>query len=136
MNYESDAMTAGELVDATYEAGLGLNRVKAKVGIIDQATADQTETRAVAARQAMAEIDKIMTGDPTVREARLFALKKQVDELSESTVCEKTELNWPAYVSWRHVYHVLVLWVGENLANLFRLRRHAPHSASETSEAR
>ena len=136
MNYESDAMSSAEMVDVTYEAGLGLNRVKARVGIIDQATADQTETRAAAAREAMAEIDKIMTGDPFVREARLFALKKQVDVLSESTVCEKTELNWPAYVSWRHVYHVLVLWVGENLANLFRLRRHLPHSASETSEAR
>jgi len=136
MNYESHAMSPAEMVDATYEAGLGLNMVKAKVGIIDQATAAQTETRATAAREAMAEIDKIMGGEPSMREAKLFALKKHVDELSESTVCEKTELNWPAYVSWRHVWHVLLLWVGENLVNLFRLRRSTPHSVSETSEAR
>jgi len=136
MNYESHAMSPAEMVDATYEAGLGLNRVKARIGIIDQATADQTEKRAVAARVAMADIDAIMGGDPAVREEQLFALKRRVDELSESTVCEKTELNWPAYVSWRHVWHVLVLWVGENLANLFNLRRPLPHSSSETSEAR
>lgn len=136
MNYESHAMSPSEMVDATYEAGLGLNRVKAKVGIVDAQTAAQTEMRAAAAREAMAEIDRIMDGEPAKRAERLFALKREVDQLSESTVCEKTELNWPAYVSWRHVWHVFVLWVKENLANLFRLRRPLPHPASETSEAR
>ncbi len=136
MNYESHAMSPSEMVDATYEAGVGLNRVKARLGIIDAATADQTELRAAAAREAMAEIDKIMGGDPESRAAKIAALKRQFDVLSESTVCEKSELNWPAYVSWRHVWHVFVLWVKENLANLFNLRRVTPHSVSETSEAR
>ncbi len=136
MNYESDSMSPAEMVDATYEAGLGLNRVKAKLGIVEQSIADQTEIRAKAARVAMAEIDAIMVGDQSLREEKLFGLKQRVDELSESTVCEKTELNWPSQVSWRHVWHVLVLWVGENLANLLHLRRSLPHPTSETSEAR
>lgn len=136
MNYESHAMSPSEMVDATYEAGVGLNRVKARLGIIDVATADQTELRAAAAREAMAEIDRIMGGDPESRAAKITALKRQFDVLSESTVCEKSELNWPAYVSWRHVWHVLVLWVRENLANLFNLRHVTPHTVSETSEAR
>lgn len=134
MNYESHSMSPAEMVDATYEAGVGLNRVKAKLGIIDPKVALQTEERARLARIAMAEIDAIMDGDPAKRESGLLVLKKRVDELSESTVCEKSDLNWPAHVSWRHVWHVLVLWVTENVANLLHLRKPLPHSASEPSE--
>lgn len=135
MNYESHAMSPDEMVDATYDAGLRLNRVKSHLGIVDQKTATQTEERILQARAAMARIDAIMGDEPWVRERRLAALKSEVDRLSESTVCEKSELNWPAYVSWRHVWHVFVLWVKENLANLFNLRRTAQYTVGEIPEA-
>ncbi|MDZ4178394.1 MAG: TIGR04190 family B12-binding domain/radical SAM domain protein [Coriobacteriia bacterium] len=135
MNYESDAMTASEMVDATYEVGFQLNRLKGRLGIVDSVTAARTEERILQARLAMERIDSIMGEAPDVRELKLAGLKSEFDRLSESTVCEKTELNWPARANWRHVYHVLVLWVRENLANLVGLRRGVPRTICETPEA-
>lgn len=134
MNYESDAMTRDELVDATYEAGLQINKLKGRIGIIEPEAAAVTDVRIGQAREAMARIDAIMQGAPGGRDRQLAALKDDMDRLSESTVCEKTELNWPAYASYRHVWHVLVLWVKENLANLFNLRRVTPHPVCDISE--
>jgi len=135
MNYESDSLSKPEMIDTTYEVGLQLNRLKAKLGIVQPDVAARTEDRIVQARIAMDHIDRIMADDLVARAPRLAALKADMDRLSESTVCEKTELNWPAYVSPRNVWHVVVLWVKENLATLLNLRRPLPLPASESSEA-
>ncbi len=134
MNYESDAMTRSELVDATYEVGLQINRLKGRIGVVEPEAAAQTEARIGQAREAMAHIDAIVAGPQEDRAKQFAALKADMDRLSESTVCQKSELNWPAYASYRHVWHVLVLWVTENLANLFNLRRVTPHPVCETTE--
>jgi hypothetical protein len=54
------------------------------------------------------------------RDLQLAALKVEADVLSESTVCEKSELEWPAILTPRVVGNVLALWVRENAATLFR----------------
>ncbi len=119
MNYESDAMSPDEMVDATYDAGLVFNQVKAEIGIIDEATAVRTEMRVAEARQTMKRIDDIMDGPVQSRDLSLWALKEEVERLSQSTVCEKTELNWPHNATIRHVAAAGDLWVRENVANLF-----------------
>ena len=43
----------------------------------------------------MARIDAIMGGPLVSREPALKALKDEFDQLSQSTVADKTELNWP-----------------------------------------
>ncbi len=134
MNYESDLLTRDQMVDVTYEVGLELNRLKGRIGHIEPEVAERTEMRILEARAAMERIDAIVQGDPADRQRDLALLKDSVESLSESTVCEKTELNWPAYAAPRHVWNVMLLWVGENLANLFRLRRTVPHSVRETPE--
>ncbi len=123
MNYESTAMSKDELVDVTYEAAVGLNRVKADIGHIEPAAAAQTETRIGQARKAMRRIDEIMGGDPARREARLVGVKEEVDRLNESTICDKTDLNWPAYLEPMTILHVAALWVRESLGAL-RRRKH------------
>jgi B12-binding domain/radical SAM domain protein len=120
MNYESDTMTADELVDATYDAGVGLNRVKARAGIIDAQVARATEQRIAQARAMMDRIDEVMGQPQPQRDLQLAALKVEADVLSESTVCEKSELEWPAILTPRVVGNVLALWVRENAATLFR----------------
>lgn len=125
MNYESDSMPPDEMVDATYDAALGLNRVKADIGIVDPKTAKETEVRIGQARDAMRRIDHIMSGDPAQVERRLVSVKGDIDRLNESTVCEKSELNWPAYLSPKTVFNVAGLWVRENLRHL--MRRPRPH---------
>ncbi len=123
MNYDSDVMTRAQIVDATYSAAVGLNKVKAAVGAIAQDVADSTEHRIGQARVAMARIDEIMEGPEAERPAALAEFKHEIDELNESTVCEKSELNWPAYITPKVVLNVIALWFTENVAILVGRRR-------------
>ncbi len=127
MNYESDAMSKGELIDATYQAAIGVNRAKADVGAISADQAPQTEARIAQATLAMERIDEIVAGDPAHRDAALADFRGEIDRLNESTVCEKTELNWPAYTRPRHLFNVIALFFSENWALLTGRRRHGVH---------
>lgn len=96
LNYETRWMDRDGIAGSTYEAGLRLNRLKAKYGLIDQATSQATEKRILRARRLLEQIDDILTiEDPLRRQLLLDALKPQVDTANLSTVCEKTELNLP-----------------------------------------
>lgn len=96
LNYETQWMDRDQIVDSTYEAGLRLNRLKAKFGLVDALQAEHTEARIVKARRLIAQIDDIMSiQDPQRRSKLLRAIKPQVDDANLSTVCDKTELNVP-----------------------------------------
>jgi B12-binding domain/radical SAM domain protein len=127
MNYESDAMSKGELIDATYQAAIGVNRVKAEVGAIPADQAPRTEARIAQATLAMERIDEIVAGDPAHRAAALQDFRAEIDRLNESTVCEKSELNWPAYTRPRHLFNVIALWFSENWALVTGRRRFGVH---------
>jgi B12-binding domain/radical SAM domain protein len=129
MNYESDAMTPDEMVDATYDAAISINRMKGENGVIDLAASLRTERRIDEARVAMRRIDDIMAGPQVMRDPALKSLKNEFDRLSESTVCEKSELNWPAYLGPRHVGAAADLWLRESAANLFRRNGDGPSPA-------
>ncbi|MDI6901141.1 MAG: TIGR04190 family B12-binding domain/radical SAM domain protein [Anaerosomatales bacterium] len=127
LNYEPDGMTRDEMVDATYEAALGINRIKGSIGIVSAKTAAETEERIAQARTAMRRIDEIMERPAEERQPLLADFKREVDRLNESTVCEKTELNWPSSANWRHVVYNALLWVRVNLETVFpRLRKVDP----------
>ena len=119
MNYESHAMSPDEMVESTYDAAIGINRVKADIGIIDPAVAARTEQRIEDARVSMARIDTIMAGPIAQQDTGLRALKEEFDRLSQSTVAEKSELNWPHAATLKHVAACAGLFVRENAANLF-----------------
>lgn len=129
MNYESDAMTPDEMVDATYDSALAINRIKGDAGIVDGATVIRTEERIKEARVAMQRIDSILEGPVSTHDPALKALKDEFDRLSESTVCEKSELNWPRSVGPKQVVAVAGLFVRENVANLFGRKNGAPPAA-------
>ena len=96
LNYETQWMNRDQIVDSTYEAGLRLNRLKARYGLIDPAQAERTEARIVRARRLVAQVDDVMSiGDAGRRAKLLRAIKPQVDDANLSTVCDKTELNVP-----------------------------------------
>lgn len=96
LNYETEWMNRDEIVDSTYEAGLRLNRLKARYGLVDVAQAERTEARILKARRLMAQVDDIMSIRDEGRRARLLrAIKPQVDDANLSTVCDKAELNVP-----------------------------------------
>lgn len=96
LNYETEWMTRDEIVAATYEAGLRLNRLKAEYGLLDPKVAEATERRIRRAVRLLQQIDDILSIPDEERRARLLAaLKPQVDGANHSTVCEKRELELP-----------------------------------------
>ena len=130
MNYESDVLSAGDLVETTYQAAIDMNRVKAAVGAIDPKVATVTEQRIGEARVAMARIDEIMAGDPALKVSKLDEFRHEVDRLNESTVCEKSELEWPRQARPYHVFNVIKLWFAENFHILTRRQRFKPTHAA------
>jgi len=93
LNYETKWMTRSDIVNASYSAGLGLNEIKKDVGLVPEETATRTEKRILAASSLSAKIDSIVAkGEATEKEMDL--LRDAATELSESTVCEKGELDW------------------------------------------
>lgn len=96
LNYESKFISRDELVDSTYKAALGLNRLKGKAGGIEESVMKNNEERIKAAMEIMKEIDKIvLIENPERREAELKKLKDKTMQYSLSTVCEKSELEFP-----------------------------------------
>ncbi len=96
LNYETRWMTRDEIVGSSYEAGLRLNRLKARYGLLSADQAEATEARIRAAVALSAEVDRILAlPGEAEREAALAALKPQVDRANMSTVCDKRELELP-----------------------------------------
>jgi B12-binding domain/radical SAM domain protein len=93
LNYETEWMSRDAIVESTYSSGLGLNSIKAEMGLISEEVAERTRTRIEAARELMHRIDRVVAkGKASAGE--LDQLRSAASELSESTVCEKEELDW------------------------------------------
>jgi len=96
LNYESDFITKDDLVSSTYNAALGLNRLKGRSGSIDEKVMLDNENRTLRAIKIMKKIDEIMeSGDEEAIEQKLAQLGSEVYKYSLSTVCEKKELEFP-----------------------------------------
>lgn len=96
LNYESDYISKDELVYGTYEAALGLNRLKGKAGSINSRVMAENEERTLRAVEIMKQIDEIMEiKDKSIRDGKLLELKDKTCRYSLSTVCEKKELEFP-----------------------------------------
>jgi len=93
LNYETEWMSRQQIVDTAYEAILGLNRLKAKYGLISKQMAEAGEQRIKAASEMMNRIDDILAGGNY--QAELPHLKAEVDRINMFPVSEKTELELP-----------------------------------------
>jgi B12-binding domain/radical SAM domain protein len=100
LSYETKWMTRDDIVQTSYQAGLSLNRLKEKYGLLDPATADRTEKRILLAREMIGKVDEIILLPDPERTRKLLALKETFDRASMSTVCDKEEIKWPVF-RWR-----------------------------------
>lgn len=117
MNYESVYMSNDEMVDATYDAALDLNRIKGEHGILDPKMAADTDKRIREAREQMNRLDDVLYNGTGRIDARMAALKEEFERLSENTVAEKSELNWAFDVKPVHAKHLAKLWLSNEPAN-------------------
>lgn len=93
LNYETNWLSRSAIVDATYAAGLGLNAMKKQMGLVSETVADNTERRITAAKELSDRID-VVVGKGIASNKELDSLRDAATRLSESTVCEKEELDW------------------------------------------
>jgi B12-binding domain/radical SAM domain protein len=93
LNYETKWLTRSAIVEATYRAGLGMNSIKKRMGLVTDEVAGRTEERIRAAQELSEKIDAVV-GSGNASEESLDSLRDVAARLSESTVCEKEELDW------------------------------------------
>lgn len=92
LNYETEWMTRDEIVASTYEAGARLNEVKAKYGLVSKEEAQSVRAKNKAAVDMMARLDEAIKADDR---KKLDELRLEIIDLDTSTVCDKSELDWP-----------------------------------------
>jgi hypothetical protein len=100
LSYETRWMTRDDIVETSYEAGLRLNRLKERFGLLDRETASRTEKRILLAREMIRKVEEIILLDEPERSQQLLALKETFDRASMATVCDKEEIKWPVF-RWR-----------------------------------
>lgn len=97
LGYETTWMDRETIVQASYEAGLRLTKVKARYGLINQAECDLTLDNIRLALERHQQIEKIYSSSEsdTIKLADLNQLTFNMDQDSISTICNKRELRWP-----------------------------------------
>jgi B12-binding domain/radical SAM domain protein len=90
LSYETKWMTRKEIVEQTYSAAERLNKLKNKYNRIDQKTTKNIAQRIDQAKKLKDLLDK--QNDKAIESSKL---KGEINKFSISTVCDKTELDWP-----------------------------------------
>lgn len=114
MNYESTCLPADEMVEATYQAAMDIADVKGAAGVLSAEAAAHTHDQIVQAREQMNRLDEVLRETPEGQlDAGLRSLKEEFERLSENTVAEKSDLNWPHHMKPVHITSNLSLGVRE-----------------------
>lgn len=94
LNYETKWLDRDGIVEATYDAGLGMGEAKLRAGLINEASLEAVKERTKIARQIIEKMDEAIRTN-TVREAR-ERIKADMDlvSISESSIMDKRELDW------------------------------------------
>jgi B12-binding domain/radical SAM domain protein len=95
LSYETKWMTRDDIVDASYDAANILNQTRAECGLIESEELANRLERTAMARDMMREIDVALSiKDAKKREAAFELLRQKGEELMESTICQKRDLEW------------------------------------------
>lgn len=119
LDYETKWMTRHEIVMSTYEAGIRLNELKLKYGLIPEKTAKLVEKRAKTAIKYMEKIDEIMNmGEEGKKELEKIA--PEISDINIHTICYKEELNWPVSFYKFKVFKILFFIFKEAMNKIYR----------------
>lgn len=112
LSYETDSMTRDEIVEATYESALRLNRLKKEYGLINQTLYADIEYRIRMAREIIREIDEIMKLPAVEQKERLHQIRLKVEAVNKATICGKDELKWPNNQRFGGFFSLLKVLIG------------------------
>ncbi len=95
LSYETRWMTRDDIVDASYDAADLLNQARFESGLLDEQELESRIERTDMARSMMRDIDLALAiDDLDARSARFDELRVKGRELMDSTICQKSDLEW------------------------------------------
>lgn len=119
LDYETDWMTRDEIVKSTYEAGIRLNEIKKRHGLISPKIAALVEKRAKTALKYLDKIDSILEmGEDGKKEWE--KISKEIKDVNIHTICHKEELNWPVSFYKFNLLKISVLMLKSVIRKLFK----------------
>jgi B12-binding domain/radical SAM domain protein len=90
LNYETAQLSRSGIVEATYEAALGFNELRAKYGLTDRTQSERARRHICAAVSVMKKIDEARKASRSAGKT----LRDEIDQLSSEILCSKRELEW------------------------------------------
>ncbi|QLH74614.1 MAG: TIGR04190 family B12-binding domain/radical SAM domain protein [Methanomassiliicoccales archaeon] len=97
LSYETRWMIRDDIAEVSYDAADILNEVRHECGLIDARELEDRKCRTAAAREMMRRIDEVVAiEDERMKKEALMSLKKSSEELMNSTICQKGDLEWNA----------------------------------------
>jgi radical SAM superfamily enzyme YgiQ (UPF0313 family) len=95
LSYETKWMTRDDIAEASYDAADILNQVRNECGLITDEELKARLCRADDARMMMRRIDEVLElPDEAERKQAFIELKQRSEELMNSTICQKGDLEW------------------------------------------
>jgi radical SAM superfamily enzyme YgiQ (UPF0313 family) len=127
LNYETKWMSRDEIVYSTYESGAKLNDIKESAGLVTKKEASEVRIKNKNAVAMMKRIDSVMEiGDEGKKERALKELRLELKDLDTSTVCDKSELDWPTGLLKVNVHRAAPIVISELARRIF----HPPRMKS------
>ncbi|TET38784.1 MAG: TIGR04190 family B12-binding domain/radical SAM domain protein [Planctomycetota bacterium] len=116
INYETEWMTCGEIVESAYESVLELEKIKAKHGVITAGQLAETEKAINIEKKLMDEVDGIMDiKDESERENALADFRARRRSENILSIADKSELEWPSGLLHFNPLRALILGLEEIL---------------------
>ena len=119
LSYHTDWMTRDEIAETTYDSMIGMNELKAEMGVTDREKADRITTGLEMARDIMRRIDGIIasTGDEAARAVEYDRLRVEIEDAKRSTGLAKMELRMPgtAGIRLKGALKFLLNWARKGL---------------------
>ncbi len=94
LSYETDVMTAEQIVSTTYRVAHAFNELKRARNLVDVETYRVVDDHLRHAQQIVALLDKAAGLPADQRAALLDSARQRVDEVNEASLCETNELKW------------------------------------------
>ena len=108
LSYETKWMTRDDIAETSYDAATELAKIEYQCGRISEDAYEQRIERTSTARMLLSKIDKILLiKDAREREAKLWEIKEEGEELMHSTVCNKNDLDWRTGSIWSNAPRVV-----------------------------
>jgi len=160
LSYETDAMSAEEIVATTYRVANALNELKRARNLVDEETYRVLAGNLRRGEAMVALLDTTAGDSAEQRAALLSAARLRVDEISEASLCGTDELKWAdvghlimrprlaarlglaLWAEVRHSVHRLLgsydtdVFSGQRLGAVGNLLADSPHPGSGSADDR